>query len=394
MAKSIVVCCDGTANEFKRDRTNVVKLFYAMIKDSGAKICYYHPGVGTMAAPGFVTKTGAWIAEVEGLAFGYGLSNDVCEAYTFICRNFDKNDKVYLFWFSRGAYTVRAIASLLHMYGLVPRDNERLVPYTVRMMWAIHALSKRTRPGTAPDPRIEEYFGLARAFKETFSRPCPPHFVGVWDTVSSVGWFSNPLSLPFTANNSDIAIGRHAVAIDERRAFFRTNLWKRAAEPGAPGPKDLKQVWFPGVHSDVGGGYPEPESGLSKISLQWMLDEAAQAGLLLNKDSVDLILGRRGQGYAQPDPNACLHNSLTYWWLPVEFIPKPHWDQTSGQVELRANHSRRRTWPGKPVVHDAAWQRCGGDYAQCLPQDAIRLSEAERRPGLTAQFGVVEHSAN
>jgi hypothetical protein len=79
-----------------------------------------------------------------------------------------------------------------------------------------------------------------------------------------------------------------------------------------------------------------------------MLDEAAQAGLLLNKDSVDLILGRRGQGYAQPDPNAILHNSLTNWWLPVEFIPKPHWDQTSGQIELRANHSRQRTWPEKP----------------------------------------------
>ena len=94
MAKNIVVCCDGTANEFKRDRTNVVKLFRALVKDSAIQACYYHPGVGTMAAPGFVTKTGALIAEVAGLAFGYGLTNDICDTYIFICRNFEARDKV------------------------------------------------------------------------------------------------------------------------------------------------------------------------------------------------------------------------------------------------------------------------------------------------------------
>ena len=82
----------------------------------------------------------------------------------------------------------------------------------------------------------------------------------------------------------DIAIGRHAVAIDEHRAFFRTNLWVPIANPDEAGPKDLKQVWFPGVHCDVGGGYPEPESGLSKIALQWMIEEARRAGLLLDDE--------------------------------------------------------------------------------------------------------------
>jgi len=194
-----------------------------------------------------------------------------------------------LFGFSRGAYTARAIASLLRMYGLVPRDHERLVPYIVRMMWAIHWLRKRAKPDAPPDPRIAEYFELAAAFKATFSRLCQPHFFGLWDTVSSVGWFSNPVSLPFTGNNEDIAIGRHAVAIDERRAFFRTNLWRRAADPQAAGPRDMKQVWFPGVHCDVGGGYPEPQSGLSKIALMWMIDEARLAGLILSDETVDLV---------------------------------------------------------------------------------------------------------
>jgi uncharacterized protein (DUF2235 family) len=338
VAKNIVVCCDGTANEFKRDRTNVVKLFRTLVKDPGVQACYYHPGVGTMAAPGFVTKTGALAAEIAGMAFGYGLTDDICDAYIFICRHFEPQDKLYLFGFSRGAYTARALASMLSMYGLAPRDNERLVPYAVRMMWAINHLRRRAKPGAPPDARVDEYFALAAAFKETFSRPSQPHFVGVWDTVSSVGWLTNPVSLPYTGNNPDIAIGRHAVAIDERRAFFRTNLWRRATEQSRTGPKDMKQVWFPGVHSDVGGGYPEPESGLSKIALQWMVDEARQAGLVLDTNAVDLILGRLGRGYAPPNPDAPLHNSLTRWWRPIEWVPKPHWNQHLGKSVMAGDH--------------------------------------------------------
>jgi len=152
----------------------------------------------------------------------------------------------------------------------------------------------------------------------------------------------------------------------------------------------MKQVCFPGVHCDVGGGYPEPESGLSKIALQWMIDEAGQAGLILNAETVELILGRRGHGYAPPNPDAYLHNSLTRWWQPVEYVPKPHWDRDLGKSEWRANRGRHRTWPTRPVVHDAAWQRHNGTYAHRLPNDAIRLSEAEHQVGVTAQFDLVD----
>ena len=147
-------------------------------------------------------------------------------------------------------------------------------------------LQKRRKENAPPDPRIEEYFALANQFKATFSRICKPHFVGVWDTVSSVGWFANPLSLPYTSNNPDILIGRHAVAIDEHRAFFRTNLWHHVAPPAEGGPHDMKEVWFPGVHCDVGGGYAEKESGLSKIALQWMIAEAQKAGLLVEDEKL------------------------------------------------------------------------------------------------------------
>src|SRR5262249_44010852 len=321
MTKNIVVCCDGTANEFKKDRTNVVKLFYTLAKDPAVQVCYYHPGVGTMAPPGVLTRTKAKLAEVAGLAFGYGLNADIADIYIFICRHFEPGDRLYLVGFSRGAYTVPAIHSLLSLYGLIPQDNDRLVPYAVRMMWKIHDLQKRAK-GPARDAQIDEYFGLAKAFKATFSRECKPHFVGVWDTVSSVGWFSHPLSLPFTASNPDIAIGRHAVAIDECRAFFRTNLWRPLADPAQSGPKDLKQIWFPGVHCDVGGGYPEGESGLAKIALKWMIDEARRADLRVDEAKVSLMLGGAGGDYVAPNPDAPLHDSMTKWWRPVEYIPK------------------------------------------------------------------------
>ena len=102
----------------------------------------------------------------------------------------------------------------------------------------------------------------------------------------------------------------------------------------------MKQVWFPGVHCDVGGGYPEAESGLAKIALKWMVDEARLAGLMLNEEKVSLVLGERGEGYAAPDPDGCLHDSLTPYWKPVEFMPKPHWEH--GKTTWRANRSRRR----------------------------------------------------
>ena len=378
------------------DRTNVVKLFATLEKDPDRQASYYHPGVGTLAPPGFVTKAGSRTAELLGLAFAYGLDRDIRDAYTYIANYFEPGDRLFLFGFSRGAYTVRVVAAMLRMYGLIPKGNEPLVPYAIRLMWKIHTIqARRTRDrndprrpddvavaaqlkadanNEPPHPQLEAYFALANQFKATYSSECKPHFVGVWDTVSSVGWFANPVSLPFTTNNPDIAIGRHAVAIDERRAFFRTNLWK--ADPGSleVGPRDIKQVWFPGAHADVGGGYPESESGLSKIALSWMLDEAKAAGLLVNETKEALILGKVSGPFAPPDPNATLHDSLTAGWRFAEYVPKPHWNAAKQEIEWRANRFKPRTWPSQPVVHDSAWLR-NDAYANRLPPDAIRLSQ-------------------
>jgi uncharacterized protein (DUF2235 family) len=369
MSKNIVVCCDGTANEFARDRTNVVKLYHTLTQNPAQQVSYYHPGLGTMEPAGALTPFARKVTRLLGLAIGYGLESDVRDAYVYLMNRFEPGDRIYLFGFSRGAYTVRAVASLLHMYGLIPKGNEPLVPYALRMLTAINKLGKRT--GKA---EVDAIFDLADAFKATFShRECKPWFVGVWDTVSSVGWIENPLRLPYTADNPDIQIGRHAIALDERRAFFRSNLWRPRGTPPASGPADTKQVWFPGVHCDVGGGYPEEKSGLSKIALEWMLREAIAAGLLVDSAKRDAILGKTDSRYSQPDPNAEMHESLSLAWWPVELLWKRHFNWTKKEWERRMNLGRRRTIPSGSLIHQSAYDRTG-NYKARLPADGVPIS--------------------
>jgi uncharacterized protein (DUF2235 family) len=368
MAKNVVLCCDGTANEFARDRTNVVKLYYTLADDPTRQITYYHPGLGTMEPAGALTGIARKTTRLLGKAIGYGLETDIRDAYVFLMNHVEPGDRVYLFGFSRGAYTVRAVASLVHMYGLIPDGNEPLVPYAIRMLTAINKL--RDKPGPQDANPI---FDLANEFKDTFSRrECTLWFVGVWDTVSSVGWLENPVRLPYTADNPAIEHGRHAIAIDERRAFFRTNLWRPRGTPPS-GPRDLRQVWFPGVHSDVGGGYPEAQSALSKVALEWMLKEATAAGLLVEPAKAALMLGRAGGPYVPPDPDAPMHESLTLAWWPAELIPKRHFNWKGRRWERRCNLGRRRTIPPGSLVHQSAYARANG-YKTRLPPDAIPVS--------------------
>jgi uncharacterized protein (DUF2235 family) len=301
--------------------------------------------------------------------------------------NYELGDRLFLFGFSRGAYTVRSLAALLYMYGLIRKGNEPLVPYAIRMLNAaprqegISSLSsdqaiESLKPKIASEPaQARGVFALAQDFKKIFSgEECKPWFVGVWDTVSSVGWIENPLRLPYTADNPDIEIGRHAIAIDERRAFFRTNLWRPRKAPPESGPKDLKQVWFAGVHSDIGGGYPESESGLAKIALEWMLKEAMANGLLVDLEKRALVLGMSGDAssYVPPDANATMHESLKgLWWL-AEILLKRHYNYAAKKWERRMNLGCQRTIPAGALIHESVYQRHG--YQPKLPDDAIKVA--------------------
>lgn len=286
MPKNIVICCDGTGNEVSASEyTNVVKLYRRLRKhDASQQLNYYDPGLGTLGTPGFRTWTFTKLSRLRGLATGYGLEDNVKDAYLFLMRNYEENDRVFLFGFSRGAYTVRALSGMLFRIGLLEAGNDQLAEHAIKRFF------ERAR-GT-PDWR-----GMAR-FKKIFSRPCPVHFVGVWDTVNSVGLL-RPKKLAQTADMKGVSHGRHAVALNEMRSKFRTNLWE--PENG----QNFAQVWFPGVHADVGGSYRE--SGLSDAALEWMLVEAAKFGLLIETTSDDEL---------KPNPLGKMHNSLLpVWWL-------------------------------------------------------------------------------
>ena len=368
MSKNIVVCCDGTANEFAHNRTNVIKFYSVLVQDTSNQITFYHPGIGTMEPFGSLSPITRWFSRLLGMAVGYGVGDDIRDAYAFLIEKYEPGDQIYLFGFSRGAFTVRAVASLILWYGLIREGNQPLIPYAIRMLMAIQ------RSKTPED--VLAYFDLAKQFRETMACATPSiHFVGVWDTVSSVGWVENPLHLPGEANNPSIEIGRHAVSIDEHRAFFRSHLWVRPTDvTKAHGPRDVKQVWFPGVHCDVGGGYAEQESGISKYALKWMIDEAKAAGLLVDPSKESDVLGLApGSQYATAKPDACKHESLTGAWNIAEFIPKKHWNATNQRWEHRMNLYRRRQIPSGSLVHESAYLQ-GAEYQKKLPPDAVKVS--------------------
>jgi uncharacterized protein (DUF2235 family) len=369
MAKNIVICCDGTANEFAESNTNVWKIYWTLVNQLDRQVTYYHPGLGTMEPAGALTTITRKTTKLLGMAVGYGLADDIRDSYVFLMKNYEPEDRVFFFGFSRGAYTVRAVASLLKLYGLIRRDNDPLVPYATRLMMGAELAKLDDQ---RQHQQAEKYFDLAADFKATLSCDCKPWFVGVWDTVSSVGWIENPLKLPYVANNPDIQIGRQAIAIDERRAFFRNHLWRKPSDSGVPyGPKDVMQVWFPGVHCDVGGGYVEQESGLSKVALDWMIEEAVKAGLAVDADKVAEILGERSKKHVRPDFNAPAHESLTGWWHLAELVPKKHYDWQTGQTHRKMNLWSRRTIPPRSLVHEAAFRRNG--YQSKIPSDAVMV---------------------
>lgn len=313
MGKNIVICCDGTGNQFGDRNSNVVKLYKTLVRDA-AQIAYYHPGVGTMGAKNALTVGAKAWTKFRGLAFGYGLSENIADAYGFLMHTFEPGDKVFVFGFSRGGYIARALCGLLQMFGLLSPGNEGLIPYAIRLF------KKGDGGAIGRIKGAPSKFTIAKGFKTTFCRECKPHFLGLWDTVSSVGWILDPIGLkqgrlPYTFALKEVTIIRHAVSIDEKRAFFRQNLVKEEAG------RNIKQVWFAGVHSDVGGSYPESESGLSKFSLRWMLDEARTGGLRIDASIVAKALGA-DPAFVKPLASAVKHNSLTpAWWLG-EFWPK------------------------------------------------------------------------
>lgn len=283
MTKSIVIMSDGTGNELKtKGNTNVVRLYGLLERSDGSQVTFYDPGVGTMSSQGAMTAIGRRWSKLMGLAFGYGLKTNVVQGYEFIMNNYEPGDKVFLFGFSRGAYTVRAIAGLINHIGLLPPGSENLVPYALKLYW--HSMVKR---GEHKKPISDYEWDLAGLFSDNFARPDFQRkkrggisYLGVWDTVNATGSLRRKVVLPYTARLEVVAKARHAVAIDEKRRNFKPDLFKfdtagfDRREKG-----ELKEAWFAGVHSFVGGDHE-----LCDITLQWIATGAVEQGLKLSPD--------------------------------------------------------------------------------------------------------------
>ena len=298
--KSIVLFSDGTGNSSaKLFKTNVWRMYEAVdlgppAEHQRPQISYYDDGVGTSSFKPLAALGGA---------FGWGLKRNVLDLYRYACRNYREGDDIYAFGFSRGAFTARLVVALIAAEGLVRSESEadlqRKTVYayrTFRKAFLPRRLELPTRLARRVRDGImhlrDRLLRRARYNPDDNFRP-KIRFIGVWDTVSAYGgpiteitravdnWFF-PLSMPDYHLNERVLCARHALAIDDERDAFHPLLWdevheetlvrKKLVEPGR-----LEQVWFTGMHSDVGGGYPD--ESLSYVSLLWMMEEAERAGL-------------------------------------------------------------------------------------------------------------------
>jgi len=270
MKKRLVVCCDGTWNTPDQQSggkwcaTNVTKVALAVAPEDdsgGEQRTFYHLGVGTSRGQ-----------RIGGGAFGFGLSRDVRDTYRFLVRNFEPGDELFFFGFSRGAFTARSTAGFVRNCGILRRSEAHRIDEAYDLY--------RSRASTA-HPRSTE----ATLFRRTYSHETRINFIGVWDTVGALGIPLSGLRLVNLLNrrwqfhdtnlSTTVDAAFQALAIDEQRGPFRPAIWK--PQPDAPAEQNLEQVWFAGVHCDVGGGYLDHQ--LSDIALLWMVDRAKSCGL-------------------------------------------------------------------------------------------------------------------
>lgn len=265
--RNLVLFFDGTGDWAGDDTTNVMKI-YERLQSHSDQVAFYTGGVGTLGSQLALTPTHRMFLKLLDLASATSLRDKVLEGYEFLVKNYrpaDENrkaDNIYMFGFSRGAFTARLLAAVLHNFGLLDPSRINLMPY----LW--QTISEfRTYPDFVKD---------AAMIKRQFSRPIPLkiHFLGLFDTVSSVGIFERFKVYPYTDRNPSVEHVRHAVSIDEQRNAFPELL-------AIPDGNDVVEIWFPGVHRDVGGG-AEDHSGLSNQTLNWMLGEASKLGLAVD----------------------------------------------------------------------------------------------------------------
>lgn len=266
MGKNIVIFSDGTGQKGGvNNNTNVYKLFNMVEDRTKRQITFYDPGLGTD------------LKKFTGNVFGRGFSKNLLDCYRFIFENYEAGDEVFLFGFSRGAATVRSLSGFIHLFGALPMARRDIIEEA----FSIYKISNKVRRKNKAKQFVDKHHTMWIKIK----------FIGVFDTVSALGFENRWIGAAFNSLlthrfhsldlSESVSYARHALAIDERRKTFLPKIWKKLEDDQ---PKDrLKQVWFSGVHTDVGGGYKEDD--LSHFSLEWMIKEATEKGLLIYEKS-------------------------------------------------------------------------------------------------------------
>jgi len=319
MGKNIVVFSDGTNQKGGIGyNTNVYKLFNMIETRTKNQIAYYDPGLGTN-----------W-QKLAGAITGLGFSKNILDCYRFIFENYEAGDSIYLFGFSRGAATVRSLSGFMHHFGILPQSR----PDLIKEAFSIYKIKNKEQR----NKRAKEFI------KKHHTMWCKIKFLGVWDTVTALGFPIKWLSIFFDhvfphrfhsfELSEAVEYARHALSIDDERKTFHPTLWDPLKNDSSL--ERMKQVWFCGVHTDVGGGYMEED--LSNISLRWMIREATSKGLIIYEDSPaykEFIT-------ASPDINGIMHNEQK--GFPGKFFKRA-----------------ARTWNinthGYPTVHESVLKR-------------------------------------
>jgi uncharacterized protein (DUF2235 family) len=393
--RNIVICCDGTGNEISENISNVLKLYRCLRKTDKTtphQMVFYDPGVGTLSRPNPWHKLKQDFSAILGLATGYGLDDKVLQSYLFLVRNYQEGDQIYLFGFSRGAYTVRVLAGLIHKVGLISPEQANLAGSGLTSYKQISTddepapgmgLQALTDAGDSEGPLPATKDDQAAQFARILSTRWPTiRFVGVWDTVASVivprpdrFYWPSVEELAYTLHNPSVQTFRQAMSIDERRCMFRLKKWDQPQtfmhnrfNDAKAEPQDHLQVWFAGVHSDIGGGYPEAQSAMSKYPLIWMIDEAIKCGLAVNPATVHQLawgVPRKGSPfqYVEPDFRGKddLHDSLKGAWWILEFIPKlaryKEWPQRHAHFGFYIPEGEPRLIPDDALIHESVVKR-------------------------------------
>jgi uncharacterized protein (DUF2235 family) len=304
--KRLILCADGTWNvrdqldeNGKRRPTNVTKLARAIrARDTAGidQVVFYHDGIGTRGP----------LDKLTGGAFGEGVEANIRNLYRFVVYNYVPGDAIFLFGFSRGAFTVRSLAGFLKKVGLIGKDDDYYVPD----LYACY--EKNKGEGT---PEWEKAFHRVKK-----PLPCPPiTCIGVWDTVGALGapgWIGkaasaiggNKYGYHDVTLNDTIKHAYHALAIDERRGPFKPDLWTRPARWSG----QLEQGWFPGVHSNIGGGYTP--DGLANEALHWIVSKVKPLGLELDEAYL---------AHFEPHYESVLHDSMSLKYRVFRAYDRP-----------------------------------------------------------------------